>query len=104
MVAAPQTIEATGLALCARAKMASRQLALAPTAAKNRWLELYASKLEQQGPAILRANQSDLERASNLGAAMRDRRVTQPPTLLRARSQHYEGRAAPGGLSSRARE
>jgi glutamate-5-semialdehyde dehydrogenase len=73
MVAAPQTIEATGLALCARAKMASRQLALAPTAAKNRWLELYASKLEQQGPAILRANQSDLERALTLSAAMRDR-------------------------------
>lgn len=73
MVAAPQTIEATGLALCARAISASRQLAVAPTAAKNRWLELYASMLEQQAPAILRANQSDLERSSQLGAAMRDR-------------------------------
>lgn len=73
MVAAPQTIEATGLALCARAKMAARQLAIASTAAKNRWLELYASMLEQQAPVILRANQSDLERASDLTAAMRDR-------------------------------
>lgn len=73
MVAAPQSIEATGLALCARAKLAARQLSIAPTAAKNRWLELFASNLELLAPVILRANQSDLERAAHLGSAMLDR-------------------------------
>lgn len=73
MVAAQQTIEATSLALCARARIAAHQLALAETSAKNHWLELYAKALELQAPAILRANQADMERANQLSIAMRDR-------------------------------
>jgi len=73
MVAAPQTIEASGLALCARARSAARLLANATTSQKNRWLELHAVALEQQAPAILRANRADMERSSKLSPAMLDR-------------------------------
>ena len=61
MVAAPQTIEASGLALCARARSAARLLANATTSQKNRWLELHA------------ANRADMERSSRLSPAMLDR-------------------------------
>ena len=73
MVAAQQTIEATCAALCNRAKIAAHHLALADTGSKNHWLELYAKALEIQAPAILRANQTDMDRASQLSSAMRDR-------------------------------
>jgi glutamate-5-semialdehyde dehydrogenase len=58
-----------------QARQAARQLANAPTAAKNRALELAAANIRAQAPAILAANALDMAaaKARDLGAAMLDR-------------------------------
>lgn len=57
--------------LCAdlgqRAKLASRELAIASGVAKNRWLLDTAAALEAATPAILAANERDLVRAPEFG-------------------------------------
>ena len=60
---------------CKAAQRAARDLASAPTTAKNAALEATARLLEERSAEILEANAADLadERASGLSAALRDR-------------------------------
>ncbi|MGH8577179.1 MAG: glutamate-5-semialdehyde dehydrogenase [Gammaproteobacteria bacterium] len=56
-----------------RARDASRAMALAPTAKKDRALMCIAETLEAQGGAILKANAIDLAEGTGLNPALRDR-------------------------------
>jgi glutamate-5-semialdehyde dehydrogenase len=69
------TATATVAESSARAKRASRELAVASTEAKNEALERVAELLEARVAEILEANRADLddERAAGLTAALRDR-------------------------------
>jgi glutamate-5-semialdehyde dehydrogenase len=66
-----------------RARTASRELALASTASKDRCLQLLIDLLQKQQAPILAANHSDVERgkASSLSAAMLDRLTLTPARL-----------------------
>lgn len=56
-----------------QAKAAARQLATLPTVAKDLALRAMADRLEQEQAGLLAANARDLEGASGLSVAMRDR-------------------------------
>jgi glutamate-5-semialdehyde dehydrogenase len=60
---------------CQAAKLASRELAIAPTEAKDRALEAIARLLAERSAEVLEANAADLadEHAEDLTAALRDR-------------------------------
>ncbi|KQT65998.1 MULTISPECIES: glutamate-5-semialdehyde dehydrogenase [unclassified Aureimonas] len=62
-------------AMGAKAKVAARRLALAPTEVKDRALRAMADAVERAAPAILSANASDMERAraAGLSPALLDR-------------------------------
>jgi len=68
---------------CAAAKRAARELASAPTEAKNRALEATARLLGERAEAVLEANAADLvdERASVLSEALRDRLTLTPDRI-----------------------
>ena len=74
--------EVTALAQAARA--ASRKLALADTALKNKALSLMARALEENHEALLQANRVDLEngQARGLSPAMLDRLKLDPKRIL----------------------
>jgi glutamate-5-semialdehyde dehydrogenase len=76
--------------LCAdlsrRAKVASRELALAPTAAKNRWLLAAATAIEARQAELLAANAQDVAAAPGFGlnAAAIDRLTLNPKRIASA--------------------
>lgn len=57
------------VALCQQARSAARQLARTPTPSKNRALERVATELRRNQAALLRANESDVSRASAAGSS-----------------------------------
>jgi glutamate-5-semialdehyde dehydrogenase len=69
---------------CDAAKRASRVLASAPSAAKDRALEATARLLEERSVAILEANAADLadDRAAVLSGALRDRLTLTPERIV----------------------
>lgn len=69
-----------------QAQQAARQLRHLPREAKDRFLEHLSQRLEAETPAILAANAQDMEMATHLDAAMRDR--------LQLTSERIQGIAA----------
>ena len=61
------TLQADCLAMAERARLASKRLAVAHGAAKNRWLLASASAIETHQREILEANARDVARAPGLG-------------------------------------
>ena len=53
-----------------RARDASRDLARATGAQKNRWLKMAADRIRQQADAILEANGQDIARAPEFGLSL----------------------------------
>jgi glutamate-5-semialdehyde dehydrogenase len=87
----PSTAPADDLkSLCAdlarRAKSASRELAITPTAAKNRWLLASAAALEARQAELLAANAKDVAAAPGFGlnAAAIDRLTLNPKRIASA--------------------
>ncbi len=80
-----------------RARAASRRLATAATASKNRWLDAVANSLEKHQPEILEANARDVEGAAGegLSAAQIDRLRLTPERLRAAASGLREVRELP---------
>jgi glutamate-5-semialdehyde dehydrogenase len=72
--------------LARRAKAASRELAIAPTVAKNRWLLASASALESRADELLAANAKDVAAAPGFGlnAAAIDRLTLNPKRIAAA--------------------
>lgn len=70
-----KSLESQMLRLGSQAKIAARQLALAPSAKKNAALQNAANELRADAGNIIAANQKDLKRAEaeNVGAARLDR-------------------------------
>jgi glutamate-5-semialdehyde dehydrogenase len=67
-----------------RARVASRALAVAPTAVKDRWLLHAARAVEERRAEVLAANEQDLAAASGLGKAQLDRLRLTPERLRSA--------------------
>ncbi len=83
MTAPSPDLSAFCLELAQRSRSASRILATARTALKDRWLRLAADSLEQRTPEVLAANERDLSDAAGLAPAQVDRlRLT--PDRIRA--------------------
>ena len=109
----PPDLAATCKALARRARAASSRLAIASTAAKNRWLLRAADKLLSDQADVLAANAGDIEAAESHGltSAAIDRLRLTPQRLLAAASglrevasladpigQVRESRTRPNGL------
>src|SRR5947208_1885465 len=71
-------------AVAARARAAADDLAAATRAPKDRWLLRSADALVKNTDAILAANARDVEAASELSGAMKDRLKLTPARLLAA--------------------
>jgi glutamate-5-semialdehyde dehydrogenase len=77
----PSDLHAYCLEIATRAKRASAELALVSGAQKHKWLEASSKKLVEQTPALMAANQKDLEAAPSFGltdAAVDRLRLTAP--------------------------
>lgn len=111
MTAASVDLAASCVELGRRARSASRVLATARTALKNRWLRQAADALVQRTPAILTANARDLAGATGLAPAQVDRLRLTPDRIAAAAAglrevaelpdpvgQVRESRVRPNGL------
>jgi glutamate-5-semialdehyde dehydrogenase len=79
--------------LCAAARRAARELALAGTAAKNDALRAVARRLRSESARLLDANARDLAKADSLSRALRDR-LTLTPERIEAMARGVDEVAA----------
>src|SRR5436305_632106 len=92
---APHDLAAYCTDLGRRARVASRALAIASTATKDRWLHLASQALLARLDEILDANERDLTAATDLGKAQLDRLRLTPERVRAAASGLREVAALP---------